>query len=95
MFKLELQVVCIKKNLWLVEELNEFDDIGPKFNEIVTICGIVTFEDGVYLRLSEYINEGVYHSKNFCLIQNQYTEEEIESVDISELEKIEFETIDY
>jgi len=84
MFRIGMKVVCIKKGRWLVEELNEFDDMGPKFNEVVTICGIDATE-GVYLRLAEYRNDGLYNSIMFRPVQDQYTEEEIEAVNIDEI----------
>jgi len=85
-----MKVVCLDGiHIWFLDKDNSQCD-GPAPKEVCTIRWVGVFNEYLCLAFEEYpISPEPYDATQFRPVQDQYTEEEIEAVNIDELVEVE------
>lgn len=83
MFRIGMKVVCVSHSWMTYKDLE--DSHGPKYGDILKIVRIENAHGFTFLFFTEYGPRMAYVSVEFRPVQDQYTEEEIEAVNIDEL----------
>ena len=89
MFKIGMKVVCISKRGYIPDSVSFSDYVAPNIGDIVTINNMWEYQKMPFLFFEEMPNRFSYASINYRPLQDQYTEEEIEAVNIDGLVEVE------
>lgn len=84
MFRIGMKVVCVKTNEW-IDQRTGCAIYGPKHNEVLEVYDMIKNSMGLFLEFKKYRPALAYSSKCFRPVQDQYSEAEIEAVNIDEL----------
>lgn len=73
------KVVCLKRSHWEYTD-NKEPAPGPNYRDIVTIGEALEFEDGIYLELKEFPDNGLFYGKWFRPLDYEFVNRLLEKV---------------